>query len=184
MEEVLTMRGMSKNRIALLLLLAVSLSACAADGKFPAMTSTPYPPPGYAHQAGSSHVALYWNCTQPQPGALQLAGLAFNPWSDQPVGFLELELVGVDSSERTVTAAKAEARDFQLYTNQSTPFQLDMRTAGSEVRFDLYYQYRFQDRGHDADFAGPITSGRFLLAQQTNRFMVRDACSETQHRVR
>lgn len=179
------MRRMSRSRIVPLVLLAIGMSACVADGtlQLPA-ASTPYPPPGYTHLAGNAHVALYWNCTRPEPGLLRAEGLAFNPWGSQPVQFLEFELVGVDGGERTVSAGKAEARDIQLFTGQSTPFQLALKTAGSEARFDLYYQYRFQEGDHDRIVAGPFAGGRFLLAQATQRFMVRDACSEAQHRVR
>ncbi len=180
------MRWMREIRIGLLFFLGFFLSACAADGtlQFPPMTSTPYPPPGYVHRVETSHVALYWNCTQPEPGMLQLAGLAFNPWSSQPVRFLEFELVGVNDKERTASVAKAEAQDLQLFTNQSTTFTLDLRMAGGEVRFDLYYQYRFQEGDHNRIVAGPVAGGPFLLAQQTNRFMVRDACSDSQHLAR
>ncbi len=173
-------------RIGLLFFLGFLLSACAADGglQFPPMTSTPYPPPGYAHRVATSHVALYWNCTQPEPGMLQLAGLAFNPWANQPVGFFEFDLVGVNANERAASQAKAQARDLQIFTNQSTTFQLDLRMAGDEIRFDLYYQYRFQEGDHNRIFAGPVVGGPFLLAQQTNRFLARDVCSDTQHLAR
>lgn len=180
------MRRISKSRIVPLVLLAIGLSACAADGtlQLPAAAFTPYPPPGYTHHVGNAHVDLYWNCMRPEPGILQVAGLAFNPWGDQPILFLEFEFVGVGGNERTVSSAKTEARDLQLLTGQSTPFQLDLKTAGSEARFDLYYQYRFQEGDHNRIVAGPFAGGRFLLAQATQRFMVRDACSESQHRVR
>ena len=180
------MRRTRKYLAAALALVGIGLSACAADGtlQLPVMTSIPYPPPGYTYHVGNAHVDLWWNCTQPEPGILQMDGVALNPWADQPVLFLEFDLVGVGRNERTVSSIKAEAPDFQLFTGQATPFRLDLRTSGSEVRFDLYYQYRFQDRGHNAIIAGPVTSLPYLLAQQTIRFMVRDACSETQHRVR
>lgn len=180
------MKRMGKNRIGLLVLLSVGLSACAANGTpgLPAAASGPYPPPGYTHRVGNAQVDLYWSCTRPEAGVLRLQGLAFNPWQSQPVRFLEFELVGVDSSERSVSAVKAEARDLQLFAGQSTPFQLDLRMAGSEARFDLYYQYRFQEGDHLRPIARLASSRPFLLAQQTMRFMVRDACSETQHRVR
>ncbi len=176
---------MGKNGIGLLALLAVGLSACSANGtlQLPA-AATPYPPPGYTHRVGNAQVDLYWRCTHPQPGLLRLDGLAFNPWGDQPVRFLEFELVGVDSGEHAVSATRAEARDFQLFTGQSTPFVLDLKTTGSEARFDLYYQYRFQEGDHLRPIARLVSNRPFLLAQQTMRFMVRDACSETQHRVR
>ena len=180
------MRTMRTSGIALLFLAAVGLSACAAYGtlQVPAVASTPYPPPGFTHQGGNSQVELYWNCARPEPGILQVEGLAFNPWSQQPVGFLEFDVVGVDSRERAVSQAHGEARDFLLYTNQNTPFRLDLRTSGAEIRFDLFYQYRFQDRSHRSLDAGPAVGVPHLLAQRDQHFMVLDACSETQHRAR
>jgi len=172
--------------VGLVVLLGVSLSACATDGSLglPAAEPKPYPPPGYAHRVASSHVELYWNCTQAEPGILRLVGVAVNPWNSQEVRFLEFDFVGVDARERTVSDAQGQARDFLLGTNQSTPFQLDLRTAGSEVRFDLYYKYRFQDRSHREIVAAQVGGRPFLLAQQTNRFLARDVCSETQHLAR
>lgn len=177
------MKGIREIRVGLLILLGIGVAACAADGtlKQSAMTA-PYPPPGYAHTV-SAHVALYWNCSTPESGRLQVEGVAVNPWSDQPIKLLQFDLVGVDGRDRVVSAAKADARDIQIFTNQSSPFQLDLRTTGGEVRYDLYYQYVFRDRGHNAVVA-MAGNGPFLLAQQDQRFLVRDACSETQHRVR
>jgi hypothetical protein len=167
--------------------LAIALSACVADESLRASAkeATPYPPPGYSHTVQSSHVALYWNCALPETGIIQVSGFAFNPWSSQPVRFLELELVGVGSWERTVSEAGTKARDIQLFTNQSTPFQLSLRTTGGETRFDLYYRYQFQDDGgHDRMDASLAWDGPILFAQAQKQFRVRDACSETQHRVR
>ena len=176
------MRGI---RFALSVLVGIALSGCAVDGSFmgSAPPATPYPPPGYNHTIQSSAVALYWNCTRPEPAVVEVSGLAFNPWSSQPVRSLELELVGVDSGERTVSEVGAEARDMQILTNQSTPFHLRLRTAGSESRLDLYYRYKFQDGGRDRMLASLAWNAPILLAQQV-QFRVRDACSETQHRVR
>jgi len=170
-------------RAGLLLLLGMGLSACAADGTWrPPAASTLYPPAVFAHRVESSHVALYWNCTRPEPGVLRLEGVAQNPWSSQAVRFLELELVGVDARERTVSEAAAAVPDFLLHTNQISPFRLDVRTVGSEVRFDLFYQYRFQENGGRFVAGAPGSAPRILA--QTQRFMARDVCSETQHRVR
>jgi len=128
-------------------------------------------------------VVLYWNCARPEPGVVEISGLAFHPWNSQPVRSLELERVGVDSREHTVSEVGAEARDMQILTNQSTPFHLRLRTAGSESRLDLYYRYKFQDGGRDRMLASLAWNAPILLAQQV-QFRVRDACSETQHRVR
>jgi hypothetical protein len=115
---------------------------------------------------------------------LRLEGVAINPGQSQPVRHLEFELVGVDARGRAVSEARDVVRDYQLFTNESTPFRLDLKKAGSEVRFDLYYEYQFQEGDHN-DFISKVAwRGGTLLALQPNRFLVRDACSETSHRAR
>jgi len=172
--------------LGLLCLAGLGLSACAGDGilRVPAAAPSPYPPPGYAHRVATSHVELYYNCSTPSPGGVRLDGLAFNPWSSQPVRALEFELVGVDARGRSVSEAKAEARDYQVFTSQSTPFQLDLKTVSNEVRFDLYFSYQFQEGDH-GDFISKVAwRGPTLLALQPNRSLVRDACSATAHLAR
>jgi hypothetical protein len=115
---------------------------------------------------------------------MHLDGLAFNPWSSQPVRALEFELVGVDSRGWSVSEATAEARDYQLFTNQSTPFELDLKTVGSEARFDLYFAYQFQEGDH-GDFISKVAwQGPMALALQPNRSLVWNACSPTAHLAR
>lgn len=178
------MNGSRGIRISFLIGVGMSLVACAADGTLqgPAAERPLYPPAVFAHRVGTDPVVLYWNCTRPEPGVLRLDGVAHNPHSVQPVRFLELELVGMDGRDHSVSQIKGEAREFLLRTNQMTPFQLDLRTVGSEVRFDLFYQYRFQEGDGRQLIAGRLAGGSRLLAQ-TRRFMARDVCSETQHRV-
>ena len=178
------MRMTGNIRTGLLALLGVGLSACAADGtwRLPAAEPTLYPPAVFTHRVASSHVVLYWNCARPEPGVLRLDGVAQNPWGHQEVRFLELELVGMDARERTVSQAAAAVPNFLLRTNEISPFHLDLRTAGTEVRFDLFYQYRFQDNGGRFLAGSPVGVPR-LLAQATQRFMARDVCSDTQHRL-
>jgi hypothetical protein len=95
---------------------------------------------------------------------------------------LEFELVGADANERVVSQTRGVARDYVLRTNQFSPFQLDLRTTGSEVRFDLFYRYRSQQNLRSM-LAGPPVGGPQLFAQATTQFLVRDVCSETQHRI-
>lgn len=160
-------------------LLALPLITCASSAERPPLTS----PGAYAHRVASSHVVLYWNCVWPEPGILRVEGVAQNPWSSQEVRFLEVEVVGVNNQERTVSHAKGAAQDILIRTNQFSPFRMEMRPAGREVRFDLYYEYRFQDVEEQARLAGPLVGAPRLLAQ-IQRFLARDACSETQHRAR
>ena len=143
-----------------------------------------YPPDVFAHRVATSHVVLYWNCSRSEANLLRVDGVAQNPWSPQEVRYLELELVGVNREERIVSETKGAVPNVFLGTNQTSPFRLDLRTVGSEVRFDLYYHYRFQDTDMlEALLAGPPIVGPRLLASTQNS-LARDVCSETQHRAR
>jgi hypothetical protein len=173
-------------RVGLLLLLGIGLSACAGEGSFsfPAVTPpAPYPPPGYAHRVDTPQVGLFYNCVNAEPSVLRLEGLAFNMWNSQPLRFFEFELAGVDASERTVSEAEAEGRDMQLFTGQSTSFQMELRPTGKEVRYDMYYQYQFMDGDHKDLIVGPIVAGAYPKHVGA-RFLARDACSPTQHLTR
>lgn len=194
------MQRIWRSRAGVLVLLGVGLAACAAEGGLALRTiapPTPYPPPGFAHKASSPAVELFWNCTRPAPDTLLLEGLAFNPWSGADIRFLEFDLVGVDARGSTVTEASAAARDLILGMMGSTPFQLALRPTGRETRFDLFYQYQFQEPGDSGSAsqnaalprgAPPVrlvASTPFLLAQAPPiRFLVWDVCSETMHRAR
>jgi len=143
----------------------------------------PYPPPGLPHRVASSHVELYWKCDQGEPGIMRVQGMARNPWSPQEVRSLEFDLFGVDRDDRVVSGAHAAAPNYQLGTNQTTRFDVALRLTGREARYDLVYRYRFQELEEMAALlAGPPT--RLQLAQSTVQFMVRGACSDSQHLAR
>ena len=174
----------------LLLVFGLSLAGCAAmetpeSGSAPATAAEPY-----AHRVGTSELVLSWNCSQPEPGVMRVEGIAQSPWQAQPIRYLEFSLLGVDAQEETTAKATGTARDIQIMTNQSSPFQLTLKSAGAATRFDLYYNYRYE---HEFDgsssligtsgtvVAGPAMGTSRLFAQ-TETFMVRDACGESQHR--
>lgn len=168
------------------LLLGFVLSACAA-GPPPAafmLGTVPWPPTDYKHTVSTPAIRQYWNCTRPAPGVMQVEGVAANLWNDQPIGYLEWELVGVDKNGHAVSDAKVDSQALKLYTNQFTKYQIDLQTTGAEVRFDLYYRYQFFDRGHNTMEAALDWDGPVLLAQQNQRNFVRDACSDAQHLAR
>jgi hypothetical protein len=171
-------------------LLGVCPFAWAQSGVTAVAAPAGYPPAGYTHTVQSSQVALYWNCARPDRSSMHVDGIAANPWSDQPVQFLGFDLVGEDGRGHTVSSAHSDARDILLRTNQQTPFTIDLRTAGTEERFDLYYEYQFQDRGHRPFASNTAWDGATIsqkppvLLAWTNQFMVHDACSPTQHLVR
>ena len=115
---------------------------------------------------------------------MRVDGVAANVWSSQPPRYLAWDLVGVDAADRTVSSAEAKSAVIELPTNTYTTFQIDMRTTGSETRFDLHYEYQFQDGGHTLMISALDWDGPVLLAQVTQRFFVRDACSDSQHLAR
>jgi len=163
----------------LLLVVAMGVTSCAAVDT----AGTGAPPDTFTHRTANSEVVLLWNCLQPATGVLRVEGVARNPWQAQPVRYLEVQVVGVDAQGRQTAEGAGKARDIQLFTNQQSPFQLDVRTAGAEVRFDLYYEYLFNAEYDTALLAGPPTVGPRRYAQ-TRTNMVRDACSPTQHLAR
>ena len=161
--------------------LVMSLVGCAAMDASERGSMSAAPPETFTHRVATSELILLWNCLQPESGQLRLEGVAKNPWAAEPIQYLEFELVGMDGQERTTARGAGAARDLQILTNQSSPFQLELKTAGTEVRFDLYYNYRFRsDFDTSARLAGPPLAGPRLLAQ-TSTFMVRDACGAAQH---
>jgi hypothetical protein len=175
--------------------LALSFAACATSGgsALQAGASIPYPPPGYAHRIGTSAVELFWNCTRSQVDTLVVEGLAFNPRTASMVRDLEFGLVGVDRRGVTLAETTGVPQDPLLGTMQATNFQLTLRLTGSETRFDLFYRYYSPEEGNPTFSIWPggrppvqrVASGPLLKAQMANNFyMVRDACSETQHRAR
>ena len=167
-----------RGRLAWLLPLCLVVAACAADGSRTSVLigAEPFPPPDLPHRAASSHVEFYWRCDRTDPGMMRIAGLARNPWSSQAVQYLEFEAAGVDRDGRVVSEGHAVASADFLGTNQLTRFRLDIRSSGREVRYDLYYQYQFEEPDLDARLAGP-GAGRVLMAARLNRFSVRDACA-------
>lgn len=167
-------------RWELLVALAMWVTGCAAVDA----SGTAASPDAFAHRVATSEVVLRWNCLQHAAGMLRVEGVAHNPWQSQPIGYLEVQAVGVDADGRQTAEAAGRARDIQILTNEQSPFQLDLRTTGSEVRVDLYYQYRFNQEYDAALLAGPPMVGARRYAQTTTTHMVRDACSPTQHLAR
>jgi len=172
-----------------LLLAVLSLSACASDPG-----SVVYPPPGAAHRVGSPGLELFWRCGWPKPQVLRVEGWAINRGFVGEVRNLRFELVGVDMRGGTVSATKSPTVD-RLGLMRSEPFVLDVRTHGTEARFDLYYEYIFHEPGDDTFDSGDArqhigpgvqvaSSHSIMLAQVPSRFLVWNVCDEALHRVK
>jgi hypothetical protein len=160
-------------RSLLLGLVCVGAAACATDGggSTPAAQPPLYPPAVFAHRVSTTEVSVFWNCTEPEPGALRVDGVVQNTGGGS-IRFAEVEIVSVDARDRTIASMRSAVRDILLQTNQISPFQLGVRTVGAEARIDLYYEYWLP--------------GLFRLGGvegSPQRFRARDICSETQHRI-
>jgi hypothetical protein len=157
-------------RQCLVALLGLGVAACAVDGPTQSAPQI-YPPAVFAHRVSTTDVSVYWNCTQPEPGALRVEGVVQNTGGGT-VQYAEVEIVSVDARDRTIASVRTPVRDLAIQTSQISPFQLGLRTVGAEARIDLYYEY------HVRSLLG--FGGRQVSPQ---RFRARDVCSETQHRI-
>jgi hypothetical protein len=127
-----------------------------------------YPPARFGSRVSSPDLTLYWNCARPDPTLVQVDGVAQNTSGDY-VRFVRFELVGIDASGKDVSEGEGSLRATILYLNQTSPFAIQVKAAGTEVRFDLHYRYTVQGFGD----GGSGSDGGY---------MARDACSPTQHR--
>ncbi len=165
----------------------LTLAGCTSADTLGRSSLRPVSPETFAHRVATSEVVLLWNCVVPGSGVLRIEGIAQTPWQAQPIQYLEFSLVGVDAQGRTTAQATGVAENDQLLTNQSTPFQVELKTTGAEVRVDLYYDYRFHEEFDMGAREGILVAGPPMigpqLAAQTQTFFVRDACGATQHRA-
>jgi len=142
----------------------VGLSACATPGA----EISAYPPAVYEHRVSTNDVEIYWNCAGPDAGTARMEGVVRNSKGGE-VGFMELELAAADAQGKYVASVKRALEPIKLRANQLASFSLQIGAGGSGERLDLYYSY-------DRD----ATQGE---AQQA-RFLARDVCLPTQHRIR
>ena len=148
--------------------------ACAADGGLLSRQVIP----DYSHFAHSStgrHITFYWGCVRTESGSLRLEGVGVNTWEPIPPRFLEFVLSGVDAQGRILSRTRGVARGVDVLQGFPSPFSLELKEQGGEVRVDLLYQYQFLDDSFDR------LSRRFpsYVTQQ-----VRDACGSDAHRNR
>jgi len=157
----------------ILILICLSITGCrmALGGNMGAepWDAQVYPPAMFGSSANSPDLAIYWNCTRPDPTLVQVNGVAQNT-SGNSVRFVRFELEGLDAGGKEVSGGQGSLRANVLNLNQTSSFSIQARTAGTEDRFDLHYSYKvqgFADGGSGSD----------------GGFLVRDVCSPTQHRM-
>ena len=139
-------------------------SACATGGMEPALAPI-YPPELYSQRVATNDVTIYWSCAR-EATQVRFEGVVQNARGGA-VKFMEVELAGADSHDRYVSDATTALKDLNLQTNQIAPFVIQLRPAGGESRFDLFYRYQV-----DSAIGG----------DERPRFRALDVCSPTQHR--
>jgi len=142
-------------------ILAVALIGCGTARPMPDFNS-------FAHRVTDNVVVLYWNCSRPAPGMVQVSGVANNPFSPQPLQDLEFRLYGVNVQGSNVSRARGSAQDFLIHTNDPTAFTIDLKTVGGEVRYDLVYSYMLEL---------PPGGGRSLVAGGERKNFARNICA-------
>jgi hypothetical protein len=116
-----------------LAILALGLAGCAAPQK--AMLDD------FPNHATRGPVYVYWTCSRPEPGLLQVDGVAVQPGYPSPVLGLKMRLEGLDARGATLSVGEATAKEYAMQTMQQNPFQVTVRTVGTEKRFNLTYKY-------------------------------------------
>ncbi len=142
--------------------LAVALAGCGTARPMPDFDS-------FAHRVTDNVVVLHWNCSRPEPGVVQVAGVANNPYYQTPIQNLGFRLFGVNAQGSDVSLAQGTAQAFLIYMNSPSPFTLDLNTQGTEVRYDLIYNYRLGQ---------PPGGARALVAGGEQQNYARNVCAE------
>ncbi|MFI5338799.1 MAG: hypothetical protein ACHQ7N_03045 [Candidatus Methylomirabilales bacterium] len=114
-------------------------------------------------------VALYWNCTRPEPRVLHFDGIAKN--IGREVRFLGVRVTSVDANDLVLEATALPA--IILHTDEFSPVHLQLPIRGTEARFDLFYEYP----PTPVDRPDP-------LAATMERFTAQNVCAATQYPAR
>ena len=138
----------------MLALLTIALAACGTAKAMPNFNT-------FQHRVTDGTVALFWNCSRPEPGVVRVEGVANNPYYPTPIEGLEFLLYGVTAQGASISPARASAQAYWIETNAPPAFTIDLKNQGSEVRYDLVYSYRFsgRTRGQEQNMAQNICAG-------------------------
>ena len=132
--------------------LAVALVACGTARPMPDFNS-------FAHRVTDNVVVLYWTCSRPAPGVVQVAGVANNPYSPGPIQDLEFRIYGVSAQSSNASRARGSAQAFLIYTNEPSPFKIDLKSVGGEAQYNMVYSYMIPIEGREALVTGGERQG-------------------------
>ena len=135
-----------------LAILAVALAACGMAQPMPDFNS-------FAHTVTDDVVVLYWNCSRPSPGVVRVAGWANNPYSPVALQDLEVRVYGVSTQGDNVSRGRGSAQSYMIYTNDPSPFTIDLKSVPGEARYDMTYSYMLPVVGRIAIVTGGEKQG-------------------------
>ena len=139
------------NRWSKFIGLALAAAGCGAcSGAVPLQATPDYS--RFSHSWTTPKVTLYWDCTEAESGAVRIDGVGVNLWEPIPPEFLDLRLFGLDVQGRVLSRTQGSAQGAELIKNFPTPFRLELREQGGEVRVDLAYRYQYRDDSLDGPF--------------------------------
>ena len=134
-----------------LVVVMIGVAGCAGDGGSLARQAIPdYS--RFSHSWAAQHVTLYWDCAEAEEGVLRIEGVGVNQWEPVPPEFLDLNLFGLDAQGRVLSRVHGSAEGAELVKNFPSPFRLELRQQGGEVRVELAYRYWYLDDSFDGPF--------------------------------
>ncbi len=122
------------NALGIVLGLILFLSACAAGPQ------SYVPNINYAYNADDGRMYLRWNCTY-EPPYMVMQGFVNNVLMT-PLKNTQISVWGVNAQGQQVSSAVDNSIPFMLETMDRTPFEIKIRTAGTEVAFNMQYTYQ------------------------------------------
>lgn len=150
-------------------IMAALLSACAPAHYTPMPTPSVPPPASFAHRAASQDVELFWNCSQPQPRAMKLAGAARNI-GQREVRSVDLTVQSLRGGDTPLLQSAVALPETILYAGEPSPFQIDLPLETTPSRIDVLAVYRIAP-----DLSAPSSAG------PQGSLSLEDACSPSRY---
>ncbi len=122
---------MTIKAVGIVLGLSLILTACAQEQWKPEVN--------YAYNVDNGMMYLRWNCFSQPPG-LVVQGFVNNILMT-PMKNTQVSISGINAQGATVSSAQYTSFPYMLETMIRTPFEMRLKTTGTEVRYDLSYSY-------------------------------------------
>lgn len=122
---------MAIKALGIVLGLSLIMAACAQEQWKPEVN--------YAYNVDNGMMYLRWNCLSQPPG-LVVQGFV-NNITMVAMKNTQVTISGIDAQGATVSSVQYTSFPYMLETMIRTPFEMRLKTTGTEVRYDLSYSY-------------------------------------------